>query len=129
MPLNSSKDVRRKTSETTKGFVYEFNWLDMIIGIGAIIVYFVDIVTDVKLAVDYFIQQDWFYASVTTALIVGPSFVTCCFGLHWYHIDYRSEQRVVAEHLKRGHQLPRTPRRYWFLRIFFTLLQFGPVVR
>lgn len=133
MAIESSKHVvkgfKRRSSEM-RDVVYEFNWFDILIGIGSIVVYFVDVVTDIKLAVDYFLDSQWFYGGVTTGLIFGPSLVTCCFGLHWYSIDYRSEKETINEYKKKGLPIKhRTPTLVWFFRFFFTALLFGPVFR
>lgn len=135
MPMKIANDVakggiKRSTSEK-RDIVYKFNWFDFIISVASILIFFLDIGTDIKLAVDYLLASQWFHAAVTTALIVGPSLVTCCFGLHWYHIDYKSEQRVLAAYAKhdKSHNILKTSSRVWFLRVFFTILPFGPVVR
>lgn len=132
MPIKSSKDVvkgfKRNLSEN-RDIVYHFGWFDILIAIGSIFIYIADIVTDTKLAVDYFLQKRLFYGAVTTVLVVGPSLVTCCFGLHWYIIDYRTEKRVISKSKElKGHVIA-TPGGIWFCRFFFTVLQFGPVVR
>ncbi|XP_076462470.1 XK-related protein 6-like [Babylonia areolata] len=133
MPINSSKDVakgyKRRTSENRE-IVYDFSWFDILIGVTSIIIYFVDIASDIKMAVDYFLDLDWMYGSVTTALIVGPSLVTCCFGLHWYIIDYKTEKKVISKNKNKNKNINHmTPSYVWFFRFFFTALQFGPVVR
>ena len=126
---NVAKGFKRNTSENREA-VYDFNWFDLLIGIGSIVVYFVDVITDIKLAVDYFLDSKWFFGGVTTALIVGPSLVTCCFGLHWYIIDYKMEQAVIKKYAKRNQCINyTTPSHVWFCRFFFTALLFGPVVR
>ncbi|GFR82256.1 XK-related protein [Elysia marginata] len=106
-----------------------FDWFDMLIGVVAISVFFVDIGTDIELATHYFKQKMWMYGGVTAGLIIGPSLVTCFLGLHWYIIDYRKEKQVVEKLKRQRRKAYITPKYVWFLRIFFTLLQFGPVVR
>ncbi|RUS70433.1 hypothetical protein EGW08_021809 [Elysia chlorotica] len=106
-----------------------FDWFDMLIGIVAISVFFVDIGTDIELATHYFKKKMWMYGGVTAGLIIGPSIVTCFLGLHWYIIDYRKEKQVVEKLKRQKRKAYITPNYVWFLRIFFTLLQFGPVVR
>lgn len=134
MSIEGSKDVaqgyKRKTSENRE-VVYDFSWFDILIGVGSIVVYFVDVITDIKLAVDYFLDSKWFFGGVTTALIIGPSLVTCCFGLHWYIIDYKMEKEVIKRYSNKKEQTLHytTPSHVWFLRFFFTALLFGPVVR
>lgn len=132
MPIKSSKDVvkgfKRRLSEN-RAIVYHFGWFDILIAIGSICVYVVDITTDVKLAVDYFLEGQWQYGAVTTVLIAGPSLITCCFGLHWYIIDYMTERDVVRRSKERNGHVNATPAGMWFCRFFFTILQFGPVVR
>lgn len=123
-----SKGNKRRKSEN-RDFVYKFNWFDVCIGVGSILVYFVDVVTDIKLAVDYFLDSQMLFGGVTTALIIGPSLVTCCFGLHWYIIDYKMEKKVMKKYSKAHKYFHVTPPRVWFCRFFFTALQFGPVVR
>ena len=106
-----------------------FDWFDMLIGVLAISVFFVDIGTDIELATHYFKKKMWMYGGVTAGLIIGPSIVTCFLGLHWYIIDYRKEKQVVEKLKRQKRKAYITPNYVWFLRIFFTLLQFGPVVR
>ena len=136
MSIKSSKDLskgfKRNTSEN-RDIVYHFNWLDIMIGIASIVVFFVDVVSDIKLAVDYFLDSSpsrYFYGGVTTALIIGPSLVTCCFGLHWYIIDYNTEKNVISRSKQKGQTMSHVTASYvWFFRFFFTALQFGPVIR
>uniref|UniRef100_A0A2C9L4Q6 XK-related protein n=1 Tax=Biomphalaria glabrata TaxID=6526 RepID=A0A2C9L4Q6_BIOGL len=117
-----------KNSETFEPPV-KFGWFDMLIGILSIAVFLVDIGTDIELAAHYFRDKSFRYGIVTAALIIIPSLITCLLGLHWYIIDYRKEKQVV-EKLKRNKRKPyKIPTYIWFLRIFFTLLMFGPVVR
>ena len=134
MSIQSSKNIVKNSFKRhvsgNMDFVYQFSIIDALIGIGSIIVYFLDIVTDVKVAVHYFLECHYFYGSVTAGLIIVPSLVTCCFGIHWYLIDYRMEHKVVARRIKSGQRvLIRTPTNVWFCRFFFTALQLGPVVR
>ena len=69
------------------------------------------------------------YGIVTTLLIVVPSLVTCFLGLHWYIIDYRKEKEVIKKIEKAKKKAYTTPTHLWALRIMFTLLQMGPVIR
>lgn len=126
---------------------YNFNWFDILIAIGSIVIFFVDIATDIKLAVEYFHEQKWFYGVVTTILIVVPSIVTCSLGLHWYILDYKAVKEDKLEEKNKTNKskesfetetsngseilvkyIAVTPVA-WFCRFFFTILQCGPVVR
>lgn len=108
-----------------------FGWFDMLIGMVGITVFFVDIGTDIELAVHYFENSLWMFGGVTTGLIAGPSLVTCFLGLHWYIIDYSKEKQLLEKLEKKGEKdkAHQTPSYVWFLRFFFTLLQCGPVIR
>ncbi|XP_005104886.1 XK-related protein 6 [Aplysia californica] len=127
-PKKSSSRSRKRPRKTFQPSV-TFGCLDMFIGIFAIVIFFIDIGTDIELAIHYFNQKMWDYGGVTTGLILFPSFVTCFLGLHWYIIDYRKEKEVVDRLTKAKKKAYITPTRVWFLRIFFTALQMGPVVR
>lgn len=107
----------------------KFGCFDIVIGLLAITVFFVDIGTDVDLAIRYFRQELWIYGGVTTGLIVWPSIITTILGLHWYMLDYKKEKKIVEKIRKAKKKAFVTPRYVWSLRILLTLLQMGPVFR
>lgn len=143
--IDTYKQKQRKTKPAPKGIKYNakernqsklkpsvsFGWFDVLIGILAVTLFFVDIGTDIELAVHYFRSSLWVYGGVTTGFIVGPSLVTCFLGLHWYLLDYNKEKEVLEklETMGKKSKAYQTPGYIWFLRFFFTLLQCGPVIR
>ncbi|XP_059151772.1 XK-related protein 6-like [Physella acuta] len=119
--FSKTKNAKNDKSEKT----VKFTWLDMLMGMTSIAVFCVNIGTDIELAANYFKAGLWKDGAATTALIVIPSLITCFLGLHWYLIDYKKEQKFKKENRKAY----TVPRYVWFLRIFFTLLMCGPIVR
>ncbi|KAH9492511.1 XK- protein 6 [Bulinus truncatus] len=102
----------------------KFHCYDMVLGIFGIIIFIFDIGTDISMVVHYFKEKRYEYGGVTAALVVVSSAITCLLGLHWYLIDYHKEKKNKAIN-----QLTETPTYVWCLRILFTLLMFGPVIR
>lgn len=100
--------------------LFSFGWFDITVCICSIILFFVDVGTDVNLAVTYFKNSKWLWGIETTVIVVVPSIIVCCLGLHWYIIDYHKEKQK---------QRQTSSRCIWFVRIVFTLLQCGPVLR
>ncbi|CAG5118893.1 unnamed protein product [Candidula unifasciata] len=99
---------------------FTFGWFDIIVCICSIILFFVDVGTDVNLAVTYFKNNKWLWGAETTVIVVVPSIIVSFLGLHWYIIDYRKEKQKKRQTSNQC---------VWFLRIVFTLLQCGPVLR
>ncbi|CAG5132082.1 unnamed protein product [Candidula unifasciata] len=125
------KNIAKEKNQSKLKPSVSFGWFDVLIGIVAVTLFFVDIGTDIELAVHYFRNRLWVYGGVTTGFIVGPSLVTCFLGLHWYLLDYNKEKEVLErlEKLGKKSKAYKTPGYVWFLRFFFTLLQCGPVIR
>lgn len=115
----------RKLAENWQ-IVYNFTWKDVVLAFGSMLLFLVDIATDIKVCVEYFqVEQWWMYAGITAALITVPSFVTCIFSLHWYRMGYLKEKQERGSADRKG-VLNAV---IWFLRVFFTVLMMGPVVR
>lgn len=132
MAIKGAKDVSHgiKRPFTTDGdMVYIFSWIDILIAVGSIIVFIVDIITDIKLAVEYYRDSQWTTAGVTTALIVIPSLITCGLSLHWYIIDFKIEEQVILKSKEVQKRVYAASEKLWFCRFFFTVLQLGPLVR
>ena len=132
----SISQVSRKNTRRTSRKKFEpnvsFGYFDMFIGIFAIVLFFIDIGTDIELAIQYRQSDDQEYKDygiVTAVLIVVPSLVTCFLGLHWYIIDYRKEKEVIKKLEQAKKKTHTTPTHLWILRIIFTVLQMGPVIR
>ncbi|XP_059151770.1 XK-related protein 6-like [Physella acuta] len=115
------KNTQNDKSEET----VTFNWYNILTGVISITIFCFDIGTDINLAARYFREGLWNYGAATTALIVIPSLIICFLGLHWYLIDYKKEQKFKKENRKAY----TVPGYVWFLRILFTLLMCGPIVR
>ncbi|KAK7461599.1 hypothetical protein BaRGS_00038643 [Batillaria attramentaria] len=77
--LNLAKRVWRKVNDTHHG---RFTRLDFVLLIVSIILYIVDIATDLQLAISYFLNGHVIYGGLTTAFIGLAYIVVSVFSLH-----------------------------------------------
>ncbi|KAK7505714.1 hypothetical protein BaRGS_00002985 [Batillaria attramentaria] len=97
------------------GIIYDkdngdFTRLDLVLGVVSIIIYFVDIGSDVRLAVGYFQDGQWIYGGLTTAFIVVA--YICLLALWLYRHEHGDDQS----------------RLWWICRHFLAILGLIPVV-
>ncbi|XP_050403086.1 XK-related protein 8 isoform X2 [Patella vulgata] len=130
--FGKGEEKLQSVSDYYDTFEYDFNYFFLFLGIVSVIVFILDIVSDVYLAFKYFEDGHLIFGLTTTFLTAGPSFVMCCLGIHWYILDYRSEKIIIQEHQKArnccepAHQ---TTTCLWILRFLCTILQIGPLIR
>ena len=89
---------------------------DMIWFVWTLLMYLADIVSDIVLAAMYWSASQQLYFSLTLGFIAVPSLAMMIFSLVLYVRDYR----IVGERA--------SPIR-WVSRIFFLVLQLGPLLR
>ncbi|KAK7505718.1 hypothetical protein BaRGS_00002989 [Batillaria attramentaria] len=98
------------------GIIYDkengdFTRLELVLGVATIILYLVDIGTDVRLAVRYFQDGEWIYGGLTTAFIAFAYIWLLVLGLYAYG-KYDDDQS-----------------RLWFIcRLFLVIVGLSPVV-
>ena len=68
-------------------------WLDVLFAVVAIIAFFADIGTDLKVAADHYIAGSNWWASFTVMLVLLPSIVTNLFSFIWYKEDVEQVER------------------------------------
>ncbi|KAH9585325.1 XK- protein 6, variant 2 [Schistosoma haematobium] len=97
--------------------VHGFRWYQVVIFLISIISYLADIASDAYLVYTYYIQEDYYWSSLTMIFMVVPALLMSSFSLAWYFIDYKV--RVDP------------PRSYraWTFRLLFHGLQLAPLVR
>nr|KAG5685365.1 hypothetical protein BaRGS_005927 [Batillaria attramentaria] len=88
----------------------DIEWLDFVLGIVGIILYIVDIATDLQLAISYFLGGHMIYGAMTTAFIGLAYIVVSGFGMY-----------VFLENKK-------VPTAWWVCRIVFLILGLSPVI-
>ena len=122
---------RSKGQRASLQFAYKFGWFEMLVGIGSIFLFYVDIGSDIFLVVQYFWANNIVYAVVSLILTAGPSLITCLLGLHWYIIDYRRERHMRKQGNKTTSvaNIYAVSTRRWIARFVFTVFQMGPVIR
>ncbi|KAK6178631.1 hypothetical protein SNE40_011162 [Patella caerulea] len=121
----------QSVSDYYDSFEYDFNYFFLFLGIVSVIIFILDIISDVYLAFKYFEDGHFIFGLTTTFLTAGPSFVMCCFGVHWYILDYKSEKIIIQEHQNSRNCEPahQATRCLWILRFLCTILQIGPLIR
>ncbi|KAK7445363.1 hypothetical protein BaRGS_00040351, partial [Batillaria attramentaria] len=83
--------------------------LDFVLGIVGIILYIVDIATDLQLAISYFLDGHMIYGGLTTAFIGLAYIVVSVFGLGlFFNMN--------------------VPTVWWVCRIVFLILGLSPVI-
>ncbi|KAK7482597.1 hypothetical protein BaRGS_00026198 [Batillaria attramentaria] len=105
--LNLAKRVWQQVNDTHQG---RFTRLDFVLGIVGIILYIVDIATDLQLAISYFLGGHMIYGAMTTAFIGLAYIVVSGFGIY-----------VFLENKK-------VPTAWWVCRIVFLILGLSPVI-
>lgn len=104
-----------------------FDCLDVIVGLGSIVFFYFDVITDILLARDYYYQSNVIAFGLTTGFIIVPSIVTCLLNFRWYLLDYQSQQILMKAKGKENVQ--QTSLSLWTLRFVMTLMMMGPVIR
>ncbi|KAK7445359.1 hypothetical protein BaRGS_00040347, partial [Batillaria attramentaria] len=105
-PWNLAERVWRQVNDTHHG---RFTRLDFVLGIVGIILYIVDIATDLQLAISYFLDGHVIYGGLTTAFIGLAYIVVSVFGLGlFFNMN--------------------VPTVWWVCRIVFLILGLSPVI-
>ncbi|KAK7505616.1 hypothetical protein BaRGS_00002887 [Batillaria attramentaria] len=106
--------IRRRPLKLIAGYIWdtehEFTRFDFVMGVISVILYIADVGTDVRLAVMYFVDGEWIYGGLTTALVVIAYLVVMFMGWIYY-----GENRSV-------------PKAWWCCRIVFLILGLSPVI-
>ncbi|XP_074598771.1 XK-related protein 6-like [Brevipalpus obovatus] len=95
----------------------KFNWIDILGILFSIGSFLFDIGTDIAVATIHYRSGDFWYFGLTITFILIPTFVMTGISLRWYVLD---AQEIGS---------PPVSTRQWTLRIFFLLLQIGPILR
>nr|KAG5713003.1 hypothetical protein BaRGS_021797 [Batillaria attramentaria] len=76
--------IRRRPLKLIAGYIWdtehEFTRFDFVMGVISVILYIADVGTDVRLAVMYFVDGEWIYGGLTTALVVIAYLVVMFMG-------------------------------------------------
>ncbi|KAK7476716.1 hypothetical protein BaRGS_00032053 [Batillaria attramentaria] len=105
---------------------YDFDWLDYLIGIGFILLFLVDVGTDIRMAAEYFMEEQWLFGSITTVPVFLAYLVACFFALANYHI-IRVDLSADFVYISRYDEA--APVWVWTVRIIFLVFGLSPVVR
>ncbi|KAK7505716.1 hypothetical protein BaRGS_00002987 [Batillaria attramentaria] len=89
----------------------DFTRLEFVLGVVSIIIYFVDMGTDVWLAVEYFQGGEWIYGGLTTAFIVAAYVPLLIIALNSYRMYDEIQSRL-----------------WWVCKLVLVILGLSPVV-
>ena len=99
-----------------------FGHFDSLVLLVSIASYFVDVGSDIWVAILYFQGNNYWWFVMTVTFVVGPSIVMTLFSLSWYVKDHRA-------HKEAGDESRQASPLQWASRFLFLLLQIGPVLR
>ncbi|TNN19547.1 XK-related protein [Schistosoma japonicum] len=97
--------------------VHRFRSYQIVVFLISIVSYLADITSDAYLVYTYYIQENYYWSTLTMVLMIVPALLMSSFSLTWYFIDYKV--RVDP---------PRSCRA-WTFRLLFHGLQLAPLVR
>ncbi|KAI1288351.1 XK-related protein 6 [Halotydeus destructor] len=94
-----------------------FTWIDVFAILFSIGSFLFDIGMDMIVASLHYRNGDYWYFTLTTTFIVIPTLIMTGISMRWYVLDSREEGSPPVSPLR------------WIFRIFFLLLQLGPILR
>lgn len=109
--LTDGVDLRTKRLEMS------FSVLDAASLIFSMTSFFLDLVTDIAVAIFHYLNNDYWYCALTIAFIILPTLVTTCVSLRWYIVDSQLEGTEPVSNTQ------------WTIRFLFHILQVGPILR
>lgn len=116
--LSSCKISRNDIDDTDSlPETMSFTRLDEICLIFSITTFLLDIITDLTVATNHYLNQDYWYFSFTIAFIAFPACVMTCINLRWYIVDSNEPNS------------PKATKKQWCIRVLILSLQLGPVMR
>lgn len=109
--FNDGVDLDKKRLEMS------FDFIDAAALVFSMSSYLFDIMTDITVAIFHYLNQDFWYSSLTLAFIIIPSLITTTVSMRWYVTDSRvnGAEKVSSK--------------TWLIRSIFHILQVGPVLR
>ncbi|XP_026089254.1 XK-related protein 6-like [Carassius auratus] len=93
--LGKGRDVRRPPHE-------ERLWLDCLWIVLALLVFFWDVGTDLWLALDYYVKQDYLWFGLTLFFVLVPSVLVQILSFRWFVQDYTGGGLASVEGLSRS---------------------------
>lgn len=116
--LSSCKISRNDVDDTDSlPETMSFTRLDEFCLIFSITTFLLDIITDLTVATNHYLNSDYYYFSFTVAFIAFPAFVMTCINLRWYIVDANEPNS------------PKATKKQWCIRVLILSLQLGPVMR
>jgi len=120
------------TRKTTSSLQFALNWLkDLVLLIWPIAFYFLDAGFDTILAIQYYRDGDWWYFTLTLALVVVPAVIISVLSFINYYERWKLKLSIekTGDKYNLKDKFIIDPKRRFLFRFIFTLLTISSVAR
>ncbi|KAK3093112.1 hypothetical protein FSP39_011207 [Pinctada imbricata] len=97
----------------------KFHIRDGLLGLWALFTFAFDYGTDIRLMVEYYLNQEFQYFLLTLGFIAVPSFISGVISVIWYKMTYKRDLKYGYKHAKT----------LYYARMVFSFIQLGRIFR